>query len=168
MIDYTLRSSCQGNEAGCCGELHVGFYLGRTKLGVTTWSPGEISGASIDARHQISLRQNAWVVRTEVENRQDNEALEHVESHREADAFAAQDVAKLMQRLAEYTLGLVIQWGKTKGLGRTKKQTPLPLPSDRTLRTAFVYEVRDCGVGLLPEWNNQCQSIQCWIARAER
>ena len=37
-----------------------------------------------------------------------------MESHREADAFAAQDVAKLMQRLAEYTLGLVIQWGKNE------------------------------------------------------
>jgi len=28
----------------------VGFYLGRTILGVTKWSPGEIPGASIDAR----------------------------------------------------------------------------------------------------------------------
>jgi hypothetical protein len=57
-----------------------------------------------------------------------------------------------MQRLAEYTLGLVLQWEKTKELGRTKKQTPLPPPSERTPRTAFVCEVCDCGVGLLPEW----------------
>ena len=33
-----------------------------------------------------------------------------MKSHRGADAFAAQDVAKLMQRLAEYTLGPVLQW----------------------------------------------------------
>jgi hypothetical protein len=23
-------------------------------------------------------------------------------------------------------------------------------------------------VGLLPEWNNQCQSIPCWIVKAKR
>ena len=40
MVDYTLRSYCQANEAGCRGELHVGFYLGRTKLGVTKRLPG--------------------------------------------------------------------------------------------------------------------------------
>jgi hypothetical protein len=34
-----------------------------------------------------------------------------MKSHRGADAFAAQDVAKLMQRLAEYTLGLVLVCG---------------------------------------------------------
>jgi hypothetical protein len=63
-------------------------------------------------------RRGGWY--EQAENRLDYEALEHVESHRGADAFAAQDVAKLIQRLAEYTLGS--QWEKTKGLGRTKKQ----------------------------------------------
>ena len=33
-----------------------------------------------------------------------------MKSHSGTDAFAAQGVAKLMQRLAEYTLGLVLQW----------------------------------------------------------
>jgi hypothetical protein len=46
----------------------VGIYLGRSKLGVTKWSPGEISEASIGAsplraRHQISVRQKGRVVR---------------------------------------------------------------------------------------------------------
>ena len=36
MVDYPMRSSCQANEAGCCGDLHLGFFLGRTKVGVTT------------------------------------------------------------------------------------------------------------------------------------
>jgi hypothetical protein len=35
MVDYTLKSSCQANEAGWCAELHLGFYLCRTNLGVT-------------------------------------------------------------------------------------------------------------------------------------
>jgi hypothetical protein len=45
----------------------------------------------------------------QADNRLDYEALEHVECYRGADALAAQDVAKLMQRLAEYTLGPVLQ-----------------------------------------------------------
>ena len=71
-----------------------------------------------------------------------------MESHRGADAFAAQDVAKLIQRLAEYTLGL--QWEKTKGLGRTKSRCLWP--SDAHPSHSVRCEARDCGVGLLPEW----------------
>jgi hypothetical protein len=33
-----------------------------------------------------------------------------VKSHSGTDTFAAQDVAKLVQRLAEYPLALVLQW----------------------------------------------------------
>ena len=44
----------------------------------------------------------------------------------------------------------------------------MPPCSERTPRIAFVCEVRDCRVGLLPEWNNQSQSILCWIVRAKR
>ena len=69
-----------------------------------------------------------------------------------ADAFAAQDVAKLMQRLAEYTLGLVLQWEENERVRPDKKQTPLPPSSMRTPRTAFACKARDCRVGLLPEW----------------
>ena len=44
----------------------------------------------------------------QAENRKDYEALGHVESHRRADGLAAQDVATLMRRLAEYTPGPVL------------------------------------------------------------
>src|SRR5215207_2399772 len=33
MVEYTLRSSCQANEAGWCGELHVGFYSRQNEIG---------------------------------------------------------------------------------------------------------------------------------------
>src|SRR5215212_2973217 len=53
MVDYTLREPCQANGAICCGNLHGGFDLGRTELGVTAWAPREISEASTSA---VTLR----------------------------------------------------------------------------------------------------------------
>jgi len=44
-------------------------------------------------------RRSGWY--EQAGDRQDYEALEHVKSHRGADALAPQDVAKLMQRHAE-------------------------------------------------------------------
>jgi len=76
-----------------------------------------------------------------------------MKSHSGADACAAQDVAKLMQRLAEYTLGLILEWEESERVRPDQKADAyVPTSSMRTPRTAFVCEIRDCRVGLLPEW----------------
>ena len=76
-------------------------------------------------------------------------------------------MATLVQRLAEYTLGLVLQWEESERVRPDQKaDVYLPPSSIRVPRTACVCEVRDRRVGQLPEWNNQ--SIQCWIVKAKR
>jgi hypothetical protein len=70
MVEYTLRGSCQALRAGYGRNMHMGFDLGRTKLGVTAWAPREISGTSIDAgplrsRHRIPVQPKGCVVRTD-------------------------------------------------------------------------------------------------------
>ena len=110
-------------------------------------------------------RRGGWY--EQAENRQDYEALEHVESHSGADALAAQDAPKLIQRHAEYTLGL--QWEKTKALGRTKKQMPMGLLPRCALLAQRAFARRaTVGWGCYRNGNNQAQSIQCWIVRAKR
>src|SRR5215207_10510621 len=92
-----------------------------------------------------------------------------MKSHSGADACAAQDVAKLMQRLAEYTLGLILEWEESERVRPDQKADAyVPTSSMRTPRTACVCEARDCGWGCYRNRNNQAQSIQCWIVRAKR
>ena len=93
MVDYTLRSSCQANGRGFCGEFHVGFYLARRKLGVTKRLPGVRT-----QRHLLALyhcagdtespydRSSGWY--EQAEDRKDDEALEHVKNHGGAGALS--------------------------------------------------------------------------------
>ena len=71
-----------------------------------------------------------------------------MESHRGADALAAQDVAKLMQRLAEYTLGPVLQQEYIESVRSDQKVAAFA----SSLRAHPSHSVRSRGVGLLPEW----------------
>jgi hypothetical protein len=52
-------------------------------------------------------RRSGWY--EQAEDRPDGETLEHVKSYSGADAFAAQDVAKPVQRVVQYTRGLALQ-----------------------------------------------------------
>jgi hypothetical protein len=93
-----------------------------------------------------------------------------MKSHRGADAFAAQDVAKLMQRLAEYTLGLVLEWEENERARPDQKVDAFAY----FLRAHASHSVRLRGTTVTVGWgcyrngNNQSQSIQCWIVRAKR
>jgi hypothetical protein len=85
-----------------------------------------------------------------------------------ADAFAAQDVTNLMQRLAEYTLGPVLQWEANERARPDQKVDAFA----SFLRAHASHSVRlrgaTVGWGCYRNGNNQSQSIQCWIVRAKR
>ena len=68
--------------------------------------------------------------------------------HRAADALAAQGVARLMQRLAEYTLGPVLQLEYIEPIRSDQKVAAFAY----SLRAYPSHSVRSRGMGLLPEW----------------
>src|SRR5829696_4728228 len=120
MVDYTLGEACQANGAICCRNLHVGFALGGTESVVTDWAPREISEASCSAVPLRSKHENLQT--TEVvrgTNRPRSDRFVRRQNAPEVIArawrFCGLPVAMLVQRVAEYGLGLLTSGKRRKG-----------------------------------------------------